>query len=119
MLVTFRSSATESITMFKDAAVELLRLMGATGKIPGGLNAEDVPAALQSLESAIERLKIATHADTPARPADNEDWAADEDKELEQREPPVALTARAVPLISMMRRAAAAKKELVWEEGAR
>jgi hypothetical protein len=31
MLVTFKSTATESITMFKDAAVELLRLMGATG----------------------------------------------------------------------------------------
>ena len=118
MLVTFRSPATESITMFKDAAVELLRLMGATGRVPGGLNAADVPAALQSLESAIDRLKIATHADTPARPADNEDWAADEDKELEERQPPVAITARAVPLISLLRRAAAANKEVVWQEGA-
>jgi hypothetical protein len=102
--------------MFKDAAVELLRLMGATGRVPGALNAEDVPAALQSLESSIERLKLATHADTPARPADNEDWAADEDKKLEEREPPVALTARAVPLISLLKRAAAANAEVVWEE---
>jgi hypothetical protein len=103
--------------MFKDAAVELLRLMGATGRVPGGLNAEDVPAALRSLESAIERLKLVTHADTPARPADNEDWAADEDKQLEEREPPVALTARAVPLLSLLKRAAAANAEVVWEEG--
>ena len=101
--------------MFKDSAVELLKLMGASGHVPGALNAEDVPAALQSLESAVERLKMATHADTPARPADNEDWAADEDKELEDRQPPIALTTRAVPLLSVLMRAAAANAELVWE----
>ncbi len=105
--------------MFKDSAVELLKLMGASGHVPGALNAEDVPAALQSLESAVERLKMATHADTPARPADNEDWAADEDKELEDRQPPIALTTRAVPLLSVLKRAAAANAELVWEEGRR
>lgn len=115
MLVTFRSSATESITMFKDAAVELLRLMGATGRIPGGLNAEDVPAALQSLESAVERLKAATHAQTPARPADNEDSATDEDDDAKDRDPPVAITTRAVPLLSLLKRAAAANAEVVWE----
>lgn len=115
MLVTFKSSATESITMFKDSAVELLNLMGATGRIPGALGADDVQPALAKFEAAIERLKMATHADTPARPADNEDWAADEDDRREDREPPVALTARAVPLLSLMKRAAAAHAELVWE----
>jgi len=115
MLVTFRSSATESITMFKDVAVELLRLMGATGRIPGGLNAQDVPAALQSLESAVERLKAATHAPPPARPADNEDSAADEDEDEKDREPPVAITTRAVPLLSLLKRAAAANAEVIWE----
>lgn len=115
MLVTFKSSATESITMFKDSAVALLKLMGATGQIPGALSAEDVPPALQRLESEIERLKTVTHADTPARPADNEDWAADEDDKAKDREPPVTLTVRAVPLLSLMKRAAAAHAELVWE----
>lgn len=119
MLVVFRSSATESITMFKDAAVELLRLMGATGRIPGGLNPEDVPDALARLEASIERLKSANHAGTPARPADNEDRASDEDEEDEEREPPVSITTRAVPLLSLMKRAAAAKAELVWEEASR
>lgn len=119
MLVKFKSSATESITMFKDAAVELLRLMGATGRIPGGLNPEDVPEALSKLESSIERLKAATHAATPARPADNEDRATDEDSDDEDREPPVAITTRAVPLLSLMKRAAAANAELVWEEASR
>ena len=102
--------------MFGDVAVELLKLMGATGRVPGGLNADDVPPALQRLESEVDRLKIATHADTAARPADNEDTAADEDQELEERNPPIALTARAVPLLSLLKRAAAANAEVVWEK---
>jgi hypothetical protein len=116
MLVTFRSSATESITMFEEVAVALLKLMGATGRIPGGLSADDVPAALQKLETATEQMKAASHI-TPARPADNEDTIHDEDDEDEDkdRQPPVALATRAIPLLSVMKRAAAAHAELVWE----
>jgi DNA-binding NtrC family response regulator len=113
MLVTFRSTATESITMFEPQAVDLLKLMGATGKVPGAFSAADVPAALQRLETAVERLKAEAHS-TAARPADNEDAAADEDDEDEQ-EPPVGLAVRAVPLLSLLKRAAAADAEVMWE----
>ena len=41
MLVRFKSPATETITMFGNDATQLLKLMGATGRIPGGLSAED------------------------------------------------------------------------------
>jgi len=114
MLVQFRSPATETITMFGDDAVQLLKLMGATGRVPGGLSSEDVPAAQQRLESAIEALKAKTNADTAARPADNEDWASDEDKDL-HRAPPIQLETRAVPLLSILKRAAAAKATVTWE----
>lgn len=100
--------------MFKDAAVELLKLMGATGRIPGGFSPEDLPAALNKLESAVERLKAEARAQTSARPAQNED-AADEDRDSDDREPPVAITTRAVPLLHLMKRATAANAELVWE----
>lgn len=113
MLVTFRSTATESITMFQDVAVQLLKLMGATGRIPGALSPDDVGPALQRLEQATERIKAGTHA-TPARPADNED-AKNEDEDDEDAEPVVNLATRAVPLLSIMKRAAAAHAELVWE----
>ena len=113
MLVTFRSTATESITMFQDVAVQLLKLMGATGKIPGALGPEDVPAALRQLEHATEQIKAGTHV-TPVRPADNED-ATHEDEDDEEREAPVDLATRAVPLLSILKRAAAAKAEIVWE----
>jgi hypothetical protein len=116
MLVTFRSSATESISMFGDIAVQLLRLMGATGKVPGGLDAQEVKTALSKLEQEVDRLKVKTNADTPARPADNEDWAADEDKDL-KREAPIAIETRAVPLLSLLKRAAAANVPVVWERG--
>ena len=112
MLVTFRSTATESITMFEDVAVQLLKLMGATGRIPGALGPDDVPPALRQLERATEQIKAGTHA-TPARPADNED-SKNEDED-DEREPPVDLATRAVPLLSILKRAAAAKAELVWE----
>jgi hypothetical protein len=112
MLVTFRSTATETITMFKDVADPLLKLMGASGKIPGAFTAADVPAALNRLESSIEQLKAQYHAPAAAPAADNEDASAEDD---ETRESPVALAIRAVPLISMMKRAAAAKAEVVWE----
>jgi hypothetical protein len=113
MLVTFRSTATESITMFQDVAVQLLKLMGATGRIPGALGPEDVGLALQRLEHATEQIKAGTHV-TPARPADNED-ARNEDEDDEDAEAPVDLATRAVPLLSILKRAAAANAELVWE----
>jgi hypothetical protein len=112
MLVTFRSTATESITMFQDVAVQLLKLMGATGRIPGALGPDDVGPALQRLESATEQIKAGTHA-TAARPADNED-SKNEDED-DDREPPVDIATRAVPLLSVLKRAAAAHAELVWE----
>jgi hypothetical protein len=116
MLVRFKSPATETITMFGDDAVQLLKLMGATGRVPGGLDEEDTAAAMRRLESAMEEMKASTNADTAARPADNEDWAADEDKDL-HRTPPIQLETRAVPLLSLLKRAAAAKAPITWEAG--
>lgn len=112
MLVTFRSTATESITMFHDVAVQLLKLMGATGRVPGALGPDDVGPALQRLETATEQIRAGTHL-TPARPADNED-AKNEDED-EEREPPVDLATRAVPLLSILKRAAAANAAVMWE----
>jgi hypothetical protein len=113
MLVTFRSPATESITMFGDIAQALLKMMGATGRVPGALVAEDVPPALAKLEAEIEALKAASAA-TSAPPATNEDTAADQDEDGEAPAP-VPLVARAVPLLSLLKRAAAAKAGVMWE----
>lgn len=114
MLVKFRSAATESITMFGDHATQLLKHMGATGKVPGAFNAEDVHGALQRLESAMEEVKAATH-ETAAPPADNEDTAAAKDKDDDDKPRSVSLATRAVPLLSLLKRAAAADVAVMWE----
>lgn len=113
MLVTFRSTATESITLFGDVAIQLLKLMGASGRVPGALGPDDVAPALRRLEQATEQIKAGTHS-TPALPADNED-AQNEDEDDEEREAPVDLATRAVPLLSLLKRAAAAHAEVMWE----
>jgi hypothetical protein len=112
MLVTFRSKAGASITMFGDHAVRMLELMGASGKVPGAFNAEDVPSALRRLQTGLQAQ--AERSATPAPPALNEDRAAAEDEE--QRTATVSLATRAAPLVDLLQRAAAAKAELVWEK---
>ena len=114
MLVTFSSTATETITLFGDVAVTLIKMMGSNGRVPSALGAADVPAALAQLEAAIERVRAQTHAAPAAPPAMNEDWGSDDQKDDEDREPPVDLPTRAVPLMSLLKRAAAAHAEVMW-----
>ena len=101
MLVTFTTPAYHSITMFGDVALALIELMGHSGRVPGALLAEDVPAALERLKTGIEA------ADAPApEPAEDED-----------EEPAVALPQRALPLIELLEAAIRDECEVVWEKG--
>jgi hypothetical protein len=102
MLVTFSCPAYADITMFGDVAVRLLKLMGHGGTVPGALLAEDVPAALERLEAAIEVEKQAP---------------APEASEAEDDEPPVPLPHRALPLIELLKAAAKAKCNVMWDRG--
>ena len=115
MLVTFRSTATDSITMFGDTAAQLLQLLGASGKVPGAFTAADVPVALQRLEAGLHALKLQQGPEsqaTAALPAGNEDAPSDDE---DDKEPPIQIEVRAIPLIGLLRRAAAAKAEVMWE----
>ena len=103
MLVTFRTEAYADLLMFGDIAVQLLKLMGHSGTVPGALVAEDVPAALERLRTA-----IAVHQATVPKAAEAvEDDAADES--------PVDLAQRAFPLIELLEAAAAAKCDVLWD----
>ncbi|MET0984855.1 MAG: DUF1840 domain-containing protein [Steroidobacteraceae bacterium] len=105
MLVTFRSRATEPITMFHDVALDLIKLMGASGRIPSALSADEVP-------SAAKRLRAALHG-APAPVPKKADEKADEDDE--EPEEAVALPTRAVPLLDLLDRAAASHAEVLWD----
>jgi len=99
MLVTFSCPAYADITMFGDVAVRLLKLMGHGGTVPGALLAEDVPAALEHLEAAIETEKQLSEPEA---------------SEAEDDEASVSLPHRALPLIELLKSAAKANCKVMW-----
>jgi Domain of unknown function (DUF1840) len=50
MLVTFHCKDSAPVTLFGQVAVQLLHMMGHSGKVPGALYAEDVAKHLASLQ---------------------------------------------------------------------
>ena len=99
MLVKFDSKA-GTLTTFGDVAVQLLRLMGQSGAVPGAILARDIPAAVERLKQGVGARK-----DPPStkKPDDSE-------------EPPVGLSQRAFPLIELLERAAKTGADVIWEK---
>jgi hypothetical protein len=91
--------------MFGDVAKQLLELMGLSGTVPSAMKAEDVGAALEKLEAAIRQRKAAEAADAPdvQRTRDGDDAPRK-----------VTLAQRAVPLLELLRAAAANKSDVLW-----
>jgi hypothetical protein len=106
MLVTFRTKAYANITMFGDVAKQLLELMGHSGTVPSAIKAEDVPLALARLEAAIAQRKTVEGAN-----------ARDDDRSRDGYDAPrkVTLSQRAVPLLELLRTAAAKKHDVMWD----
>lgn len=100
MLVTFKTTAYADITMFGDAATNLLKLMGHSGTIPGAIMGEDVADALAKLKQNL--------ADQPA----TDESAGSDDDESNNR---VALATRAAPLIELLEAAAASGANVLWD----
>ena len=103
MLVTFKTEAHAGITMFGKIALDMVKMMGHTPTVPGAILAKDIPDALNRLEASLESRK-------GAPPAGDKDEAEDED------EPSVSISHRALPLIDLLKAAAAADKNVMWEE---
>lgn len=106
MLIRFNSKA-GSITLFGEAAVTLLRMMGQSGSIPGAILAPDIPAAVARLRAALAAGDVA-----PPRQAD--DKTNDRDGE-----PPVGMRQRAFPLIELLERTAQQNADMIWENETR
>ncbi len=98
MLVTFHSKDYYPITMFGEPALELIRLMGVTSKVPGAIYAEDVPQALWQLQEALaEQPEI---NDPQCEPL---------------HETPVTLRKRAIPLLEMLQAAVKSQHSIHWD----
>jgi hypothetical protein len=105
MLVRF-STRHGQLTMFGDAATSLLKLLGHSATIPGAILAADLPAALASLRSGLDR-----QGDTPV-PEPGAEAASTLD---EDTPPPITLRTRAVPLIDLIETAIVRGADLMWE----
>jgi hypothetical protein len=102
MLVKFRSPRAAEFVMFGDVAVQLIKMMGCSGNVPGAIKAEDIPAALALLSAAAAKEGSMPAAN--ARPtADDED-------------PGVSLRQRALPLVQMLEAALADDAYVMWEQ---
>lgn len=89
--------------MFGDVAKTLLKMMGHSGTVPSAILPEDIPAAIQKLEAALES----------APPASTETSDADQDRDEE----PVALSQRAFPLLELLKNAAKNDCSILWDRG--
>ncbi len=106
MLVTFRTKAHADITMFGHIGVQLLKLAGMTGNVPTAILAADVPGVLAKLEGA-----LGEHRETSAPGAAETRGSGARDDDA--AEPSVPLRTRALPLLDLLRAAAADKTDVV------
>jgi hypothetical protein len=111
MIVKFSTRA-GALVMHGDAAVAMLKALGHSGTVPGAILAADLPAALASLERALDNGSLEAAA-PPPEPRDEHDREDDE----REAEPRVSMRMRAVPLLDMIQTAIARGSDLMWERG--
>jgi hypothetical protein len=105
MLVRFSSTKTEPLTMFGDIAVQLIRMMGASGSVPGAITAEDIPAAVRRLR---QQLRFCCDQAADCEVQDEEMMKT---MSTSRRE----LATRAAPLLDLLERASAGNAAMMWE----
>lgn len=89
--------------MFGDVAVELIKLMGHSGSVPGAILADDIPAALERLKAA-----VAEHPHAPLDPSEPKGNRQEESTH-------VSLSHRALPLIDLLTAAAKDGENVMWD----
>ncbi|CAH1903891.1 conserved hypothetical protein [Candidatus Nitrotoga sp. HW29] len=104
MLITFRSKGYPDITMFGEAALHLIKMMGHSGVVPSAIMAEDVPVALERLKNVIQ-----SDSSIPSMEKFNDT------QDKESHEQSVSLKNRALPLIELLAAAAKEKSDVMWE----
>ncbi|WP_299013151.1 DUF1840 domain-containing protein [uncultured Photobacterium sp.] len=109
MLVTFHCKVSGNIIMFGDVAKQMLKMMGFCENIPGAIDAEDVPVALNNLQQALNRIRQ-IEID-----AGNDPVIDIDDYDEQDVEPVVGVNTRALPLLEMLKEAKAAQCYIMWE----
>ncbi|MBS0342727.1 MAG: DUF1840 domain-containing protein [Proteobacteria bacterium] len=105
MLYRFKSQATEDVVMMEGNARQLLDIVGKASS-KGILTADQLPAAIDALESAVKQDALNNKHNHDAFAAENH---ADDAERVH-----VGLHQRAAPLIHMFKRAQAEGRDVVW-----
>src|SRR5688500_12778018 len=108
MIVNF-STRFDRLTMFAEPALALLGMLGHSARVPGAILAVELTPLLARLGAALEKPGNRPSPSPMSQPYDEEGMA--------QRDPPINLATRAVPLIAMIERAIAGASDLMWARG--
>ena len=103
MPLSFRTPNHAAVVYTDSVGVAMLKFMGRTGKVPGALDAEQVPAALDGLR---QRLKAgAEESGVPgAQVSANDDTVS------------IGVEIRALPLVELLEAAIAAGNYVTWDK---
>ena len=97
--VTFKTKSYANILMFGDVAEKMLEMMNFGTVVPGAIDSDDLPEALQNLEQALEKIP--------------QQIESVDDEENDQ--PAVNVHTRAIPLLELLRSAINDKTYVRWE----
>jgi hypothetical protein len=106
MLYRFKSQATADVVMLEANARQLLEIVGKPSGPKGIITADQIPAAVSALESAISNDAVQNQHNHDAFAVENH--ADDAERQH------VGLHQRAAPLIHMLKRSQAEGKDVVW-----
>ncbi|MGF1745135.1 DUF1840 domain-containing protein [Vibrio minamisatsumaniensis] len=107
MLITFSCKAHANVTMLGEVGLQLIKMLGHSGTIPGAIDASEVSQALNHLRSAIDAEQ--------SQPVEQEN--ADDGREEEIVEVPISIGSRAFPLVELLKSAIREECEVMWEDG--
>jgi hypothetical protein len=107
MLYEFKSKATGTVVMTGPVAERLLAIVGKSAGATGIFTVEQMGAALDALQAAIDRDRAESGAAEAAAETDADERGADVP-------PVVSLAQRAWPLMDMLRAARAADQVVTW-----
>ena len=89
--------------MFGDVAIKLIKSMGHSGTVPGVIQVEDLPMALEQLQTSV-RAEMAIDQDC------YQGQASDESENY------VSFDKRAKPLIELLEAAIEQNTDVMWDE---
>ena len=103
MLYKFKSQVAAEVTMTKNTAEDLLKIIGKPAEPQGIVTATQAPAAIAALRAAIEQREAAEKSEGGQKPEGSGQFNRG-----------ISLRQRAAPFIDLLERTSAAGKDVVW-----